>query len=208
LIPTLEKFSQIVPTPRLKEWNSITALFEDKTGNIWIGTRSAGVYEYNPESKEFTHWPFDSLNVSSLSHFSVRSIVQDQQGNIIVATYKGLNKIDPNSPEKEIKKYYHETNNSNSLSSSQIYNLSISGLNPEIIWIGTPTGLNKFNSIKILITRIKIPNKEKLQFGEGASTVIEEMIDGHEIIWTDTYSGLLRINHDNRFLSSIHRKPK
>ncbi|HSL90298.1 MAG TPA: ATP-binding protein, partial [Ignavibacteriaceae bacterium] len=134
------------------------------------------------------------MNVNGLSHFSVRSIVQDQQDNIIVATYKGLNKIDPNSPEREIKKYYHETKNFNSLSSSQIYNLTISGLYPEIIWIGTPTGLNKFNSNKDSITRIKIPNKEKLQFGEGASTVIEEMIDGHEIIWTDTYSGLLRIN--------------
>ena len=192
--PISEKINQITPQPKLKDWNSITALFEDNNGNIWIGTRSTGVYEYNPESKEFTHWPFDSLNVNSLSHFSVRSIIQDQQDNIIAGTYRGLNKLYPNSAGKEIKKYYHETNNSNSLSSSQIYNLTGSSLNPEIVWIGTPTGLHKFNSNKDSITRIKIPNKEKLQFGEGASTVIEEIIDGHEIIWTDTYSGLLRIN--------------
>jgi signal transduction histidine kinase/ligand-binding sensor domain-containing protein/DNA-binding response OmpR family regulator len=201
--PDTEIFIQITPQPKLKDWNSITALYEDKSSNIWIGTRSAGVYKYNPKSGKFNHWLTDSLSTNSLSHFSVRSIIQDQQGNIIVGTYKGLNKLDPEYAIKEIKKYFHEINNANSLSSSQIYNLTRSSLNPEIIWIGTPTGLHKFNSGNDSITRIKIPNKEKLQFGAGASTVIEEIIDGQEIIWTDTYSGLLRINHStgsfNRF---------
>lgn len=192
--PVNESFSQITPQPKLKDWNSITALFEDKTGNIWIGTRSSGVYKYNPESKYFTHWSYNSLSNNALSHFSVRSIVQDQRGNIIVATFKGLNKIEPGSSQKEIKNFYHEHSNLNSLSSSQIYNLTKSNSDSEIIWIGTPTGLNEFNSAKDSFNRIKIPNKEKLQFGEGASTVIEEVINGEKIIWTDTYSGLLRIN--------------
>lgn len=192
--PRIEKFSYITPQPKLKEWNSITALYEDKGGNIWIGTRSTGVYKYNPESKEFAHWSVDSLNSNSLSNFSVRSIVEDQQGNIIVGTYRGLNKIYPGSAHKEIKKYFHKPDDPSSLNDSQIYNLTKSNINSEIIWIGTPNGLSKFNSSKNSFTRIKISNTEKLQFGEGASTVIEEIIDGEEIIWTDTYSGLVRIN--------------
>jgi signal transduction histidine kinase/ligand-binding sensor domain-containing protein/DNA-binding response OmpR family regulator len=192
--PIFEKFSHIAPKPKLKDWNSITALYEDKSGNIWIGTRSTGVYEYNPESKEFTHYPFDSSNSKSLSHFSIRSIVEDQQGNIIIGTYRGLNKLYLGSAGKKIEKYFHKPDDPNSLSHSQIYNLTKSHNNSEIIWIGTPTGLSKFNSSKNSFTRIKISNTEKLQFGEGASTVIEEIVDGEEIIWTDTYSGLVRIN--------------
>lgn len=100
--PRIEKFSHIIPKPKLKEWNSITALYEDKSGNIWIGTRSTGVYEYNPESKEFAHWTFDSSNSNSLSNYSIRSIVEDQQGNIIIGTYRGLNKLYPGSAGKVI----------------------------------------------------------------------------------------------------------
>ena len=192
--PITEKVIRISPQPILKDWNSITALYEDNTGNIWIGTRSTGVYKYNPESKDFSHWNYDTLSSNSLSHFSIRSIVQDQQGSIIIGTYKGLNRIDPNSLEKEIKKFYFKPDDPNSLSSSQIYNLTKSTLTPELIWIGTPTGLNEFDSAKDSFKRIKIPNKENLQFGEGASTVIEEVIKDEKILWTDTYSGLLRIN--------------
>ncbi|MBS4036323.1 MAG: response regulator [Ignavibacterium sp.] len=192
--PISEKVIRITPQPILKDWNSITALYEDNTGKIWIGTRSAGVYKYNPESKDFSHWNYDTLSYNGLSHFSVRSIVQDQHGKIIIGTYKGLNRIDPKIPGNEIEKFYHEQGNLNSLSSSQIYNLTKSNQYPEIIWIGTPTGLNEFDSANDSFKRIKIPNKENLQFGEGASSVIEEVINGEEILWTDTYSGLLRIN--------------
>lgn len=192
--PVTEKFKHWIPQPKLKDGNSITALYEDTNGDIWIGTRNAGLYKLNPKLNEFNHWNTDNANPNRLSHTSVRSIIQDHLGNIIIGTYNGLNIFNPNQPQDGFKKYFYQLDNQNSLYANQIYNLTKSLINNKIIWVGTPKGLNRFDPEKNFFDRIRIPNAQKLQFGEGASTVIDELIDGEIILWIDTYSGLVRMN--------------
>jgi signal transduction histidine kinase/ligand-binding sensor domain-containing protein/DNA-binding response OmpR family regulator len=195
--PLTEKFFHWIPEPIIKENNSISALCEDSKGNIWIGTRNTGVYKLDLASNEFSHWDHDTTNNESLSHFSIRSIAEDHSGKIIIGTYHGLNILDPDSIEKGFKRFYFQSDNPNSLSRSQIYNLSKSSFNRDIIWIGTARNLTEYNSATNSFRRIEMPNPEKLQFGSGASTVIEELDDGEQILWVDTYSGLVRMNLTN-----------
>lgn len=193
--PLTEKFSHWILSDIEVNNSSITTLYEDSKGNIWIGTRTRGVYKLNPVTRKIINWnrTIDSLS-TSLSSQSVRTITEDSFGSIIIGTYFGMNKFNPDVQFTGFDKYFSENNEPNSLSNSQIYNISKSTTDPNIFWIGTPSGLSKFNSSDNSFIRIDIPNPDKLQFGTGASTVIEEMVDGENILWIDTYSGLIRMN--------------
>lgn len=193
--PLTEKFSQWMLSKIKTNNSSITALYEDSKGNIWIGTRTRGVYKLNPVTGEIINWDRtnDSLK-TSLSSQSVRTITEDGSGNIIIGTYFGMNKFNPDLQFTGFDKFFSKKDDPNSLSNSQIYNISKSKTEPDIFWIGTPSGLTKYNSSDNSFIRIDIPNPDKLQFGTGASTVIEEVINGEHLLWIDTYSGLIRMN--------------
>jgi len=66
---------------------SITSLFEDSLGCMWIGTSGAGLYKCTPPG----------LNVSvyneGISNLFILSIAEDRKGNIWVGTNRGLNMI-------------------------------------------------------------------------------------------------------------------
>ncbi len=192
--PETDKFTHFKIKSTRTNQNSITAIYEDKKGNIWIGTRRDGVYKYLHGTMKYDHFKSDTNNIKSLSYKSVRSIIEDKQGNILVGTYYGFNKFDPNYPSLGFKRYYNISDNPRSLGNNQIYNLSRSVTDSNIIWIGTPSGLTEYNSKYDSFRRIKIPNPNKLQFGSGASTVIEEIINNEKYLWIDTYSGLLLLN--------------
>lgn len=192
--PVKESFTLHQFTPNIDRSSSIAALFEDSKGNIWIGTRTRGIYRLNPDSNEISHWNRNDSIPSSLSNQSVRAITEDKSGNIIIGTYSGLNKFNPSTPDKGFEKFFYKADDPNSLSDKEIYNLSKSTSDDNTIWIGTVKGLTKFNSMTNTFSRIEIPNPDKLQFGSGASTVIEELIDSEKILWIDTYSGFVRMN--------------
>ncbi len=192
--PNQEIFIKWKLKTNVKGGNGIANIFEDSKKNIWIATRRSGVYKLNPETKEILYWNKDTSNISSLSHHSVRTIAEDNSGNILIGTYFGLNKFNPEEPGKGFEKFFYESDNNNSLSDNQIYNLSKSSTYPNIFWIGTPKGLTQYNSKNNSFKKIKIPNPDKLQFGSGASTVIEEIVDNEKILWIDTYGGFIRMN--------------
>jgi len=177
-----------------RKGNSIACLYEDSQENIWLATRYRGVYKLNPKTKEVLSWETDISDSLSLSHHSARAITEDDSGNILIGTYYGFDKFNLEAPGKGFKKFFYEPGNPNSLSDDQIYNLSKSSTDSNIIWIGTPGGLTEYYSNTNFFRRINIPNPNKLQFGIGASTVIEKVVNGERILWTDTYSGLLRMN--------------
>ncbi len=192
--PQKEIFVRWELKTNIRKGNSIAGLYEDSEKNIWLATRYRGVYKLNPETKEVLAWGTDISEPLSLSHHSARAITEDDSGNILIGTYYGFDKFNLEAPGKGFKKFFYDPVNPNSLSDDQIYNLSKSSTDSNIIWIGTPSGLTEYYSDTNFFKRIKIPNPDKLQFGNGASTVIEEMINGEKILWTDTYSGLVRMN--------------
>ncbi len=84
---------------------------------------------------------FDKISVlQGLSHSSVYSIAQDKQGYLWFATQDGLNKYDG----YDFKKYFHDPNDSTSLSYSSIS--IIYSDSKDNLWVGTwGGGLNRFD---------------------------------------------------------------
>jgi len=192
--PTTEKFTGWEIKSNLTKENSVKSIYEDSKGNIWIGSYKDGLYRLNISTNRLDHWSSDINDDKTLSHNYVQAISEDNSGNILIGTYIGFNVFNPNSKNQEFKRYFQNENTNNRLSNNLIWALSKSTIDSNITWIGTYNNLTKFNSEKSLFEIIKIPNPDNLLYGTGSGSVLEELVEGENIIWTDSYSGLLRMN--------------
>lgn len=73
--------------------SSVVTLFIDSSQRLWIGTNDSGVAMY--ENNNFTFYS----RYSGLRSLSIRSIEEDNDGNIIIATTNGISYV---SPEGEL----------------------------------------------------------------------------------------------------------
>jgi signal transduction histidine kinase/DNA-binding response OmpR family regulator/streptogramin lyase len=75
---------------------SVRAMFQDATGNIWVGT-NAGLNKYNLFS--VTNFNLTKKLNNRLLNNSVRCINEDNFGNILVGTESGLGVLNPKTSE-------------------------------------------------------------------------------------------------------------
>jgi len=86
--------------------NIITALLEDKAGQIWVGTSENGLHQYNADSEDFNRIKVDTANTTYLQppfprketegYVPITILNQDQQGGYWIGTGGiGLNHFDP-----------------------------------------------------------------------------------------------------------------
>ena len=195
--PLSERFTHWQIKSDLTEENSLCSIYEDKKGNIWIGSYKDGLYKLNLSTNKINHWRANRNDAKSLSHNYVQDITEDNNGNLLIGTYIGLNRFNPNLPQNGFEQYYYNPKNENSLSNNLIWTLSKSLLDSNIIWIATANKLTKLNTANFAFKRIDIPNPNNLQYGTSSNSVVEEIIAGEKIIWVASYSGLLRMNLSN-----------
>ncbi len=74
---------------------SIRALFEDRSGVLWVGTSGAGLFSFDPLTGKVVHFKHDRDDDLSLGDDTVQSILQDSFGQLWVGTANGLNQLDP-----------------------------------------------------------------------------------------------------------------
>jgi ligand-binding sensor domain-containing protein len=77
--------------------NEVTALCEDKFGNLWVGT-SGGLNKYNSELENFTRYIYPGDSSTNANY--IRSMCEDNSGNIWLGTHHGgLYRFDPETEE-------------------------------------------------------------------------------------------------------------
>jgi signal transduction histidine kinase/ligand-binding sensor domain-containing protein/DNA-binding response OmpR family regulator len=118
---------------------NLIAISDDSRGNVWIGTRGAGVFCYNRKQNTYTQYLHDPNNRNSLSCDTVTCIYEDKNKTIWIASWGGgLNRFLPETNSFAI--YRHLDNNKNSLSNNFCLNLFGDNLNK--IWITVRGGLD------------------------------------------------------------------
>lgn len=134
--------------------NTITKIFQDKQGDIWIGTRNGLnlVAEKRPVSNlQFNQMYADLTNVQTLSNNQINDIFQDQTGVLWFATANGLNKYYP-----ERVKFHYFTKQAKGLTNTDVTSFAYQGKNNILIgtWGG---GILQFDPVKHAFSALKKP---------------------------------------------------
>lgn len=79
----------------------VLTIYEDHKGNFWTGSLNRGIYLFNTDSETF-------LYNFKLANNLVRSIIEDDSGNLWIGTDYGLSRVDP---ENHIVKNYVTSDN-------------------------------------------------------------------------------------------------
>ncbi len=162
--------------------NNIQALFETRTGEIWVGTRDNGV--------NFSDRSWKSVTTDNgLSHNSVTAMLKDRQSRLWVGTRNGLSLYTRNgvelvrgTPGNEIRTLAEDLRGR--------------------IWVGTNTGIGVFDGVSWEVFRIPDINVNSVQ-----SIVVDSGGDvwaGTGFLPTDDLPGLDRYDGEqwerNQFL--------
>jgi signal transduction histidine kinase/ligand-binding sensor domain-containing protein len=73
---------------------------------IWIASLNAGLTQIDPETNAVKYYTSDPLDPATLSSIQVNDVFEDENGLVWMATYGGINVLDPNTGE--ITKYTEE----------------------------------------------------------------------------------------------------
>lgn len=170
--------------------NDVTALFEDNSNNIWIGTKNYGVFKYNPLAeafKTYSNFPIADIPASDLVS---RAVLEDSQSNIWIGTSSaGLVMFQPNKP-RSLKHFAHSNQNRSLLGNA------VRALYEDkhgAVWVGTTSGLSKFNS-----SAEQFENYTLVDFSQNKSSSeyrVYDICDGvNNDLWIANWETLVRFD--------------
>ena len=146
--------------------NSVSALYQDRAGNVWIGSNGGGLIKYG--NRAFTY--FDE--VKGLNNNGIFSIVEDKENNIWVSTNdEGVYRFKDNQSTQYDK--------NNGLKSNTVRS-SVKDKNGDL-WFGSSNGLTKYSngSFKTYTTTDGLPSNE----------IKVLLIDKDDNLWIGTNGG-------------------
>lgn len=173
----------------------ILTLHEDTYGNIWVGTKGAGLSKYNPELDTFK-W-YNKFN--GLTEENVCGIIECKEGNIWVTGNSGISKI--NVTDNNITNY---TSNDGLLSNDFNINATFKDSKGQL-YFGNYKGVDYFdpkkiqtnkNLTSIYLTDFKLFNKKvtPTQVKSPLKKVISETdsisLTNKQSVFTIEYSGI------------------
>lgn len=126
--------------------NIVTAVTEDRSGFLWIGTFGGGVDRLDFKKNIFKNFKNEPGTASSLSKNDILSIMEDASGSIWIGTHlgKGLNKLQRST--QKFRQINRGSANSAGLNDDVVWSIIEDENN--VVWIGTyKGGLNKWDRI-------------------------------------------------------------
>jgi diguanylate cyclase (GGDEF)-like protein/PAS domain S-box-containing protein len=117
----------------------LRSMLRARDGSLWIGTFSAGLVHFYPETREWRFYRHDPDNEDGLSHALVNTIFEDRRGRIWVGTLGGLDLLDPTSGR--LRRFRHDPSDATSISGDLVRSLHQSS--DGTLWVGTHSGLNQ-----------------------------------------------------------------
>ncbi|MGB5417379.1 ligand-binding sensor domain-containing protein, partial [Algibacter sp.] len=175
--------------------NHVMSLYEGIDGLIWIGTRGAGLFKYNPDADKFT-W-YNKLN--GLEAINITGIIEDLNGDIWLSTHSGITKFD-----MATNSFTRFTKDDGLLSND--FNANANFKDKEgTIYFGNYLGIDYFDPLNISVntivpslylTRFKLFNEDVFPNEKDAllSSVIGETeyisLDHTQSVFTIEYTGV------------------
>jgi ligand-binding sensor domain-containing protein len=123
--------------------NSVSALYEDKNGIIWIGFGAGGgVNSFNLQTGQWKRYKHDPKNPASLTSGPIHSIQGDHQGRLWFGSLNGgLCRFDPK--KGTFSTYKNNRGDKGSISNNRVPALFVDKAGQ--LWVGTNTGLDLYD---------------------------------------------------------------
>jgi ligand-binding sensor domain-containing protein len=192
----------------------INALYEDRAGNLWVGTRLGGLNRYDPQTGRFTHYTHDpsdpvgmesngeSSDPASLSSNAINAIYEDERGILWVGTDDGLDWLDPTAGV--VTHVRSIPDSPFTISGDEIS--AIVGDSKGNIWVGTKAdGLNRYLTQSHSFVRYPIATVGRERICSARITSLAEALDG--MIWIGTSNGLSRLNPKDGTAQCLQNNP-
>ena len=152
-------------------------LLEREDGSVWFPTPN-GLYKYIPGEGEFIHYRHDPNDPGSLSSDNVTDIIEDDRGNLWIATFGGGINLLSNKEPDTFKHIRHDPANTNTIISDSINTLMMdrSGL----IWMGGAGGFSSCQPDKKNFQSYRIKNRDYQLPNPDLGLQIVQMIEDPE----------------------------
>ena len=183
------------PGENEKSARHILSLYQSTNGDIWIGTRGAGVCHYNKREDTFS-W----LNTNNgLSNDNVAAITEDDDRNMWFTGNSGITKYDI------VKKTFTNYTSSDGLLSNDFNFNAVLKEDDGTIYFGNYRGIDFFNPAEIVIndnvpslyfSGLKIyneevdPSKDDAPFKKSIAETSEITFNHKQSVFTIEYSGV------------------
>ena len=187
--PKITNFNIHANSQHTVSYNDIRTLYNDRLGNLWIGTAGGGLDKLVVAKRGefyFEHYKHNESNVLSISNNDIRAISEDKNGTIWIGTSFGLNKAIQVNGQVQFESFYSNSDETGTLSANWINALfvDIHG----ILWVGTDAGLNRLD-----------PETNKFKVYTEKNGLVNNIIksikgDKQGNIWIGTVNGISMYN--------------
>ncbi|MBN2520122.1 MAG: hypothetical protein JXB17_06440, partial [Bacteroidales bacterium] len=166
---------------------AIRKILTDKEGNMWIASSNLGIIERDKETEEVIYHSYQyEQDYFSNSLYRTLHISYD---DIVWAGTQNGGLLKYNKKNNQFTYYRNDPKNSNSISSNTVY--YIYEESPEIMWIGTANGLNRFNRKEETFNRVTLKD------GNTSCAVYCIFPDTFNNFWMSSDCGLIKFNQND-----------
>ncbi|MGH7495335.1 MAG: sensor histidine kinase [bacterium] len=187
----------------------VKSICADWAGALWIATWGRGLNRLDQVTGKFANYRRDPLNPRSLSNDLIWSIYADKSGTLWIATNGGgLNKFDPEfEPFVHSAQHVHDPSGLGMNEVLSIYESHSDGSTARnTLWVGTRSGLGKFDRATGMVTWYK-NNENPSSLSNNVVLSIHADPASPELLWIGTNNGLNKLNKaTGRFTRYYPRK--
>ena len=183
--------------------NDVTALYEDSTGILWVGTWIGGLNALDRQTEDgnirFSRYQHDLNNPNSIGEGIVWAIFEDPAGDLWVGTAGGgLCRFERQS--EDFACYVHDPEDDNSLSNNTVW--VIHPGKDGSLWLGTSGGLNHFSPYTGQFTHYTAADGLPHDTVVGIQEDVSSSGSGQGDLWLSTLGGLARFDPQSE---TIHK---
>ncbi|OUJ73854.1 hypothetical protein BXP70_12845 [Hymenobacter crusticola] len=189
--------NQLVPHPRWQAASSITSLFPDLQGGLWVGTETDGI-AYLGAHGEAAQVIRATNQPGGLPSNNIHALLLDKLGTMWVGTATGLARYRPQ--DKNFDTFLHAQHDPHSLPGNVVQSLfeDRTGL----LWVGTEAGLSSFSGQPAAFASYPISKR-----GGGPLWAVCEDVAGRAWVGTES-EGLVCYNPSTGARSEFRHNPQ